>query len=224
MLKIQENKYNMARAVSTFLGENLETACSIPQLRKLYNLLNLKFNEIELKDNEHKTVRKGKHVLKRHLREDAIKKTLGISGAVNVFASVNGMIELRDNSKDKRRTFNKMRDMELLLRMKFIKEMAGEILPSLEEFGITQNKYEAFLIITDLYEESLGQTESSRAVQKGAKKTRVQLFKELDSILYSIDRLVDGLLEDNPGFVSNYRLTRRIFSPGVRHRQLIIDN
>lgn len=219
MIKSQLNKFTMAKAISTFLGENTEINGSIPELTEHLNSLNLKFGEIEDKDNEHKTVRKGKHDLKNSGKEIAIKKALGISGALNAYASKSGLIELRNKTQDTRSSLKEMRDTELLVRLKFIKDLAAEHLSSLETFGVTQAKYDSYLAVIRKYEESLGQTESSRAVQKGAKKTRAQLFRELDNLLYSIDRLIDGHLEDHPEFVRNYRMARKIFSPGIRHKQ-----
>lgn len=219
MIKSQENKFTMAKAVSSYLGENEHVTSGIPELIQHLNSLNIKFSEIEAKDTEHKTFRKGKLNVKYYEKSEAIKKAMGVSGAVNAYAVKNGLIELETNSKITKSSLESMRDAELVGRLRFILELASENLQYLEPYGITQAKFEAYSRIIDKYEFSVGQSESSKAVQKGAKKTLRQLFDELDKLLFSIDRLANGLLESNPEFVRNYRLTRKIYNPGTRHRQ-----
>ena len=218
MIKIQENKFTMAKGIINYLSENRQIISSIPELIQNLNQLNQKSDEIESKDTERKTIRKGKLNVKYSDKERVIVKTLGIAGALNAYSIKAELIELKKNSFTTRTSLSYMRDTELIGRLNFIRELAQENLQALEGFGITQDKFEAFSQSVDKYENSVGQSESSRAIQKGARKTLEELFRELDILLTSTDRLTDGLMEENPEFVRNYRLARKIYNPGMRHR------
>ena len=218
MIKVQENKFTMAKGIINYLSENQQIISSIPELIQNLNQLNQKSDEIESKDTERKTIRKGKLNVKYSDKSKVTVKAFGVMGALNAYAVKSGLVELKNHTMLNRSALEKMRDTELIGRLNFIRELAQENLQALEGFGITQDKFEAFSQSVDKYENSVGQSESSKAIQKGAKKTLEELFRELDLLLSSTDRLTDGLMEENPEFVRNYRLARKIYNPGMRHR------
>ena len=220
MLNHQQNKFTMAKNAAAFLSENEAITSAIPELQNHHTALRAKCDEIEAKDTERITIRKGKYLNKVSEKSEAINKALGISGAVFAFARKTRNVELAERSFIFRSDLQKMRDTELASKLRFIKELAEENLQSLEPYGITVQKMNGFTQKTEMFERAIEDSGSSFAVRKGNLKTIRDLFTELNAILVSTDKLADSFLEEYPDFVNNYRIIRRIKKFGLRHRKV----
>ncbi len=65
MLKSQENKFTMAKAIDNYLNENEAIVSATPELLSHYNSFKSKCSEIEQTNNERYTVVVGKVLSKR---------------------------------------------------------------------------------------------------------------------------------------------------------------
>ncbi|MEO8447485.1 MAG: hypothetical protein ABI528_08320, partial [bacterium] len=86
-------------------------------------------------------------------------------------------------------------------------------------YGITEEVMSSYRTRIDKYARALGMKESSGAVKTGAFKSLAQLFKDGDSILETLDRLLEKYREENTEFYNGYKKARVLLLTGVRHRK-----
>lgn len=219
MYKNQINKFTMAINAAAFLGENEELISSLPELQNHISMLNAKCNEIEMKDTERATIRKGMRDSKLNAKYKAINKALGVSGAVYAYAMKNQNIELAEKSRIYKTNLEFMRDAELSAKLRFIKELAYEYIQDLGPFGISNEKLNQYDEVIRCFEKAISDSGSSIAIKKGNLNSIKVLFRELNDIFTATDKLVDSFLDVNPDFVNNYKIIRRIKKFGLRHRK-----
>lgn len=209
----------MAKAVSTYLGENIQIISGIAELNENLNRLNDICDRIEFKDAERKTIRMGKSSFKESLKIMVTKRALAVAGAVHAYSIFAKETELREKSRLNKSQLAKFRSAELISRLTNIRDLAAVHISSLSPYGMDQQKLDNFTLLISRYEQSLGQMESSLAIQKGGMGTLKELFRELNDTLTSTDNLTNNLTEEYPEFVRTYRNTRRIYNQGIRHRE-----
>ena len=69
----------------------------------------------------------------------------------------------------------------------------------------------------EIYAKATGASGTAGAVRKGALKTMTTLFEEVDSIIDTIDRLMENYSDSHAEFYTGYKAARKIKDLGIRH-------
>lgn len=219
MQKRQKNKFSMYGTVHTFL----EDKSAVYADNEEFNLhrISLKENiaEIRLKDDAGKKATKGKAKNKEVTRTYVTKQALAVAGALYAFAKKSGNqthIASMDLTKSK---LDKLRDSELITELESILEAANGKKSDLLKYDITQAKLESFAANIMTYSIALGAQDTGGAIKKGAFKSLSTLFKDADSLLDSIDKLMENYKDSNEEFYAGYKTARVIKDLGIRHNE-----
>ena len=220
MRKTQENRFTMIKTVRTFLEQNQETVNNISELANSQVQLNTIYSDLKIKDNEKKNSLKGKAATKLALSERLIKSSLSVSAALFAFAKKNKNVELMEKTDINVTSLERMRDTMLVEAMEGLKSLASAYISELASYGITQEKLNDFSAKIEEYDDSIGDKETGMVKRKGAVKSLKLLFSEADEVFLVMDKLVNGMEEDDKQvFVRGYNDSRKIQNLGVRHRK-----
>jgi hypothetical protein len=220
MLKKQLNRFAMFEAVHTYLKENESAFAGTAELTEAMNKLkNMVYSIIELDDMK-TNVTKGTTSLKRETQEEAVSAATALAGALYAFAKKSKNVTLADKTSVTFSTLNNMRDIEFVLFLNSIRELAINNLQQLANFGITEEKFEEYKLKFARYYEALNARESSRATRISASRVIAEQFRETDELLKSLDRLVEAFRKENKQFFNGYIAVRNVHDLGSRHRKL----
>ncbi|MBL0107440.1 MAG: hypothetical protein IPP52_09180 [Ignavibacteria bacterium] len=122
----------MAKNAAAFLSENEAITSAIPELQNHHTALKAKCDEIETKDTERITIRKGKYLNKVSEKSEANKQGARNKRSGICLCKESKNVELAERSLIFRSDLQNMRDTELAAKLRFIKELAEENLQSLE--------------------------------------------------------------------------------------------
>lgn len=219
MLKTQENKLSMYEAVNSYLETNSGVYSGIAELMEMKGEFVLNKVKLSRKEDERINAKIGKVEEKSTARESVTMPALAISGAIFAYAKKTGDPELQKKSDITISDLDRIRDSEFPIALNSIKDLASANLSNLSGFGINEEMVTNFGSRIERYAKALGSKESSGATKKGASDSLEKLFRSGDSILESIDRMLERYREENPEFYNGYKKSRQIIYTGVRHRK-----
>ena len=218
MQKRQKNKFAMYGTVHTFLDDK----SAIYADNEEFNLhrISLKQNiaDIRLKDDAGKKATKGRSKDKEVNRDSVTAQALAVAGALYAFAKKTGdqpLIASADLTKSK---LDKLRDSELITELNSVKVKANEKSAELIKFGIPLSQLESYTTNIETYSKALGAQDTGGAEKKGAYKSLSTLIKDADSVLDSIDKLMENYKNSNEEFYAGYKTARVIKDLGIRHK------
>ncbi|HMS34393.1 MAG TPA: hypothetical protein PKC91_09920 [Ignavibacteria bacterium] len=219
MQKRQKNKFAMYGTVHTFL----EDKSAVYADNEEFNLhrISLKQNlaEIRLKDDTGKKATKGKSKNKEVTRTSVSSQALAVAGALYAYAKKSGNQSLIASMNLTKSKLDKLRDSELITELNSIKEKAIEKSADIRKYGIPAEKLESYTTNIETYSKALGAQDTGGAVKKGAYKSLSTLFKDADSLLDSIDKLMENYKDSNEDFYAGYKTARVIKDLGIRHNE-----
>jgi hypothetical protein len=219
MIKTQQNRLSMFEAVHSYLRENESAFAETTELVEAMNTLRAKINTIMELDDLKSNVSKGRTSLKNETRDAAITAGNALAGAIYALAKKTKNVMLADKTSITISRLESIRDIELVLFLNSVKDIATEHLQSLSGFGITGEKFEEYKQKFNLYFEALTSRESSRAKRIGASKALVTNFSETEELLKSIGKLVEAYRDDNIQFFNGYVAARSIKDLGSRRKK-----
>ncbi|MBK9334008.1 MAG: hypothetical protein IPM96_16775 [Ignavibacteria bacterium] len=174
-------------------------------------------HNIEATENERSKATTGKVRNKAEMRKVATDYGLAVAGAIYSYAKKKGDIQLMESVNLKISDFIKFRDAGLVIELTSIRDTAARFPEDLAKYGITADKFAEFEGKIAQYADALGAKNTGTATKSGARKTMQTMFKEADSILDSIDRLMNEFRIVDPDFYAGYKSARVIKDLGFRH-------
>ncbi len=174
-------------------------------------------HNIEATENERSKATTGKVRNKAEMRKAATDFGLAVAGAIYSYAKKKGDILLMESVNYKISHLNKYRDAGLVIELTSIRDIAARFPEDLAKYGITADKFEEFESKIAQYKDAIGAKNTGTATKSGAKKTMQTMFKEADSIVDSIDRLMNNFRIADPDFYAGYKSARVIKDLGYRH-------
>lgn len=219
MNKSQENKFTMLRTIDEYLDSKSSIISGIDELTTNHQLLKSKTTEIKAKDDEKINATKGKVSTKHYTKAGVVSMAIAIAGGVYAYGKKIKNNEILERADITKSDLRKMRDSELVEAVESLRDLATLHSSLLEPFGISQTKLEAFSGKITQFDNAFVQKENSVITQTGATKSLVTLFREADEILNSIDKLVNGLNDDQKEFVRDYYAGRTIKRLGIRYEK-----
>lgn len=217
MIKRQKNKLSMYGTVRTYAEDNSSVYSENEEFVSHVNLLNLTLDEIGLKEDVRKKATSGKTKAKKVTRAFVSKQALGVSGAIYAYAKKTGDQPLMAKTDIKKSKLIKLRDTELMIELNSINVKGTELSSEIAKFGIPASKLDAYVRNIEIYSKAIGASGTGGAVKKGAFKTLSTLFEEADSIIDSMDRMVENYSDSHAEFYAGYKAARKIKDLGIRH-------
>lgn len=217
MKKYQKNKYAMYEAVNSYLDKNSSRYSEIQEFVSLKSSFRRKKEEIGLMEDLKKKSTAGRTKDKRVSRETVINQALAVTGAVRAFAKKTGNLTLEEEFHIPKSGFKLLRDSGLIIELNSIRIKAEQNSEALTGFGITSEYLTDFIQNITLYTNAVGARDTGKAQKTGAIETLQKLFREADSILESIDLLMDQYINSDVEFYSGYKSARVIMNLGIRH-------
>jgi len=220
MIKRQKNKLSMYGTVRTYAEDNTSVYSDNEEFVSHVSLLNLTLDEIGLKEDVRKKATSGKTKAKKVTRDFVSKQALGVSGAIYAYAKKTGDQPLMAKTDIKKSKLKKLRDTELMIELLSIKAKGTELSLEIAKFGIPASKLDAYVSNMEIYSKAIGASGTGGAVKKGAFKTLSTLFEEADSIIDSMDRMVENYSDSHAEFYAGYKAARKIKDLGIRHDEV----
>jgi hypothetical protein len=219
MLRAQQNRLAMFEAVYSYLKENESAFAETNEFVESMNMLRAKINGIFELEDKRSNISKGRTNLKNETRTAAVTAGTALAGAIFALAKKTKNITLADKSNKSFSGLDNMRDIELVLSLNSIKDLATENLEALSGFGVTSEKFLEYKEMFNEYFEALNARESSRAIKVSAARGVATLFKETEELLKSIDKLVEAYRVENKQFFNGYKPSRSIKDLGARRKK-----
>ena len=222
MIKRQKNKLSMYGTVRTYAEDNSFVYSDNEEFVSHVSLLNLTLDEIGLKEDVRKKATSGKTKAKTVTRAFVSKQALGVSGAIYAYAKKTGDQPLMAKTDIKKSKLIKLRDTELMIELYSIKAKGTELSSEIAKFGVHASKLDAYVRSIEIYSKAIGASGTGGAVKKGAFKTLKTLFEEADSIIDSMDRMVENYSDSHAEFYTGYKAARKIKDLGIRHDEDVV--
>ena len=217
MLKNQKNKYAMYNGVIAHLEKNSSKYTDNEEFINHRNAFKSLTEFIGSKEDERSKATKGKTKDKEANREKVTIFALGVAGAICAYAKKSRMTTLAESTKLTKTKLDSLRDNVLLIELKSIRDVAMLYSDAMSKYGFPPEKLEEFVNSILQYSNALGAKANGGAVRTGAFKSLKTLFKEADSMLDSIDRLMENYRDTHKEFYDGYKASRVIKNLGIRH-------
>lgn len=219
MIKNQKNKYTMYESVSAYLGKNSSVFEENEEFKEHFNSFRTSLIDIELKEDQRNKATKGRTTDKNISRETVTEEALGVAGALYAMAKKNGDVALRESVNLSKSKLKNFRDAGLMIELNSIKEKAVENSSEISRYGISPDKLAKYIDLITSYENALGARYTGGATRSGASKSLLNLFREADSTLDSIDRLMENYKVRNTEFYNGFKSSRVIKDLGIRRKE-----
>lgn len=219
MKKQHENKFTMYSAVNSILDEHRDLVSSKRGFEKSANEFNLKCAAIKSKAGQRRNSTAGKKDSKKRKKNAAVTGCLSVCAPVYSLASDMKDDELTSKIHFYRSHLEKMRDTELIEVLDSVYEIAKTKLDQLEPHGLDAAMLEDYKSRVASYSGAFSKSQAGVRSRMEANKSIPELFGEADAILLKLDKYVDGMTDEQPEFVKQYRGSRLIYKLGIRHEK-----
>lgn len=210
----------MYTGVTAYLDKNSSLFADNEEFINHRNSFKSISEQIGLKDDERNKATTGKTKDKEEAKISVIKQALAVAGALHAFAKKAGAVTLQETTRYSKSKLDNLRDNVLVIELNSIKDKAIQNSDAITKFGISAEKLAAFEDNISQYANALGAKASGGALKTGAIRSLNMLFKDADSLLDSIDRLMENFIDSNVQFYSGYKAARVIKNLGIRHDEV----
>ncbi|MEI7811445.1 MAG: hypothetical protein WCJ01_03365 [Ignavibacteria bacterium] len=215
----QSNKLRMFKAVKGVLDGLAPVIAIKPKFADTFTRYTAQVAKIEQMGETKDEQRTGKTRTKNEFKETLILESRRLMGlAENYGVGINNP-EIIDACKTSKSVMQKMREADLLSKVKEIRTLLNANKVSLVDFDITQQVITEYEGMVDTFDEKLSSTGSSLSMSSAATKLLKQYFTECDSILAELDNFMFGINTTNQAEYVQYTEARKIDDLGIRHKQ-----
>lgn len=215
MDKVQDSKYNMYKAVSSFLNNTSPILISkMPQMEEA--MLNLQNNITEIQQISEKQVQNnsGIKVSKDVTKATIVNAVFVLAGQLRAFAVNTNNIVLLDEVYYTISALRAMTDANLIINAGIIIEKAHQNSPNLAAYGVTPTSLSDIEALLDQF--TLKVAQPRNAIASKTEKTQLikEAFAKTDQLLnQKMDALVSILKFSEPQFYNIYHNNRKITKP-----------
>jgi hypothetical protein len=172
--------------------------------------LKLHIDNVHGKDLERQGALTGKAQDKYDAEDKLIAATILVAGPMFTYGSDNNLNDVMEAASVTRSQLRSIRDTELSVRCKQVRDMANTHAAALVSYGVTAAMIAEIVIQKTAFETALGERESATAQRSGAIVTLKGLFKDGMKTLEQMDGLVETFNMTEPQFFSEYHFARVI--------------
>jgi hypothetical protein len=220
----QLNKYEMLCSVYNFYDTEKVDLSSFSAVTAPFTDVKMICKEIELNEKIVNQGTKGKVGSKNTAQEEIIKNGLIIAGAIYAYAVEKNDIELMNFSDLSTRSFARLRDSEIPIKIDDILSKAEELGDLLTQFGATAAKRTAAKLVLDNYTDKFAELNSGKVSKKTANETINLLFDKADKKLKVLDKLMLGVQESNAELYTKYDNARVIIDKAASRKTAVADS
>ncbi len=211
MTNREENKLTMYRAVLNFLKNSLEKLAVIPVFASLVEQYEELIKAIDARQDEHQTVAEGASTHKKTAEDELIDDAVSLCKTSYSYAAAQGDEKLKARFKITESELTRMRDTELLGRVRSLHDLIEEHLSDLAGYGITEDMLTAFKDRIDAYEDALDSRETVSGEKTAARQALTDAFRDVSELLYEqIDPLMEAFRTRDSHFYNQYQAVRTI--------------
>lgn len=185
MTNREENKLTMFRAVLNFLKNNLEKLAVIPVFASLVEQYENLIQVLDARQDEHQTVTEGATKHKESAEDELIDDAVSLCKTSYSYAASQGDEKLKARFKVTESELTRMRDTELLGRVRSLHDLIEQHLSDLAGYGITEDMLTAFKDRIDAYEEALDSRETVSGERTAARQALTDAFSDVSELLCS---------------------------------------
>jgi hypothetical protein len=221
MTSIEENRYSMYRSVKSLLKENESAFSNIAALAKASYAFEKTFIRIGEIDAGYLSISGGRRAGKERAREEAVDAALKTAGLLFVLGRKNKDENLKVLSGTNKTKLLRMRENDIIITMKSIKDQAKSHIGELKELhGGAEEELADISSKLEVYEKRLGERESAEADTHALRVSLTHAFEEADGILKEeLDNLMLLLKEKNGDLYNRYKSARVIHDLGLKKRK-----
>lgn len=218
MKKHEENVLTMYKTVCSILKSAGTILVGLSGSQEKIEAFSGILNQIEQKETELKTLTAGKTQSKRSAEKELVDEIFKICQAMLLFSKSAKNLELAAKTKVTKTELLRLRDSELLAKVREINSLAKINESNIAGYGITNERLTALEEMINSYESKILSKETSFADKTAARGELTALFKSADELLKTeLDRFVELVKDSSPDFYNMYKEARYIRNLGVRH-------
>jgi hypothetical protein len=210
MDSIKESKHSMFLATKDYLTSKDILLKKLPKYAELFARLCHLITLIQGLGEEQNLDKKGVALDKRHLREILSLLAIDTSRRIKAHATLEKNLILLNETKYTESDLKRCTDTQIREVAQGIHNRAQSNLPALAEFGVTAEKLQALQDAINTYVVVTPKPRLHIAEGKQSTDKTAELFKEAETILKSIDLLIEMQKIENPDLYKGYRGVRRI--------------
>jgi hypothetical protein len=214
------NKLVMIEAVQTYLSQNGSSYTDIPEITQKLSELNAVRSEIYDAENLQTQITSAAASAKAEARAKAESAVYELAGVLNAFGKNEEDVELAAKTYVTSSYIKRMRDINLVVFLTTVKELASAHIAGLPSYGVTQEALNAYAETFTGFVNALGKKESLFAERSSAIGKISKLFKDADEAMIAIDALVRRYKVNDTTFYRGYKSARSIKNLGERKTKL----
>lgn len=194
------NKLVMIEAVQTYLSQNGSSYTDIPEITQKLSELNAVRSEIYDAENLQTQIASAAASAKAEARAKAESAVYELSGVLNAFGKNEEDVELAAKTYVTSSDIKRMRDINLVVFLTTVKELASAHIAGLSTYGVNQEALNSYAETFTGFVSSIGEKESQFAERASAVGKISRLFKDADEAMIAIDALVRRYKENDATF------------------------
>ena len=184
------NKLVMIEAVQTYLSQNGSSYTDIPEITQKLSELNAVRSEIYDAENLQTQIASAAASAKAEARAKAESAVYELSGVLNAFGKNEEDVELAAKTYVTSSDIKRMRDINLVVFLTTVKELASTHIAGLSTYGADQDALNAYAETFTGFVNAIGKKESLFAERSSTIGKISKLFKDADEAMIAIDALV----------------------------------
>lgn len=216
----QENKLTMYATVVSYLDKNLTQVQSLPQFTTLLADLKAYIAGINAHSTTQQTGTKGYAKQKSNLKNTLVEIAVEVLNALKAFAALTGNVVLTGEINYTPSKLLQTPDTILSDKVQVLLTKAGEHLPALADYGITQTTLDSLQQANTAYMQSITDPRTGTITRKGATTSLADTFAKADDLLNNkMDLVIELLRLKDATTYTAYRSARKIMNMGSRKQK-----
>lgn len=219
MNKSDSNKLSMYRATDAVLDLNVPKYPGHIMLNTLKTELDTSIEELIKKEKELQTVFAGKTSAKDKAKIAMIESLIPLSRNLFVFAKRNNKEDLKSIADVKKGMLVRMKENELEIRAKQIKDLLVENKTALADFSVTEEEITELGNKITLYAETSNEQDTGFTGRVSTNTGLDLMFANIDELLKEdLDSIMESFKEKDPAFYNAYKTARSIKDLGGHNK------
>lgn len=210
----------MIEAVQTYLSQNGSSYTDIPEITQKLSELNAIRTEIYDAENLQTQIASAAATAKAEARAKAESAVYELAGVLNAFGKNEEDVELAAKTYVTSSDIKRMRDINLVVFLTTVKELASVRIANLSTYGVTQDALNSYAETFTGFVNAIGKKESLFAERSSTIGKISKLFKDADEAMIAIDALVRRYKVNDTTFYKGYKSARSIKNLGERKTKL----
>ena len=219
MQRIEENKFEMFKAVESVLNKNKTAVDTLPALADAKGEFASLIAGILKADKDYGTATVGKVAVKNSVENNLIDALLPIKGALASLARKTKNTELSLLVKFSKTDLQRSGNTELENKATTIMEMVEANKTALAAYNVDDAEITEFTAKVEAFKSAIANKQTGYSGKAGARVSLTELFDNADEVLKTdLDNLMLRMKKNYPDFTNEYQAARVIKDLGGKHK------